>query len=119
MFGGYRIQFCIVLKKNQFMIIDRISTGHFSSKLLVKLNSKLNRLNKKYQITYVGITCDPNKREKKHSSEKQFDCMILIYQSDSERYVKKIEKELIDKNRNALSNKIGGGGGTLPYEYIK
>ena len=101
------------------MIIDKTSTGHYNSKLITTLGSKITRLNKKFTISYIGITHDPEKRIKNHSNEKKFDHMILIYRSESEKYVKKIEKFLITKHKETINNKNGGGGGSLPIDYYK
>lgn len=39
--------------------------------------------------------------------------MIILYKTKSPRYIKDIEKYLIDKNWALIQNQIGGGGGRL------
>jgi hypothetical protein len=90
-------------------------TGHFNDDLIKSLSYSVGAYNKNYFVK-IGITGkDPSKRLKEHVKYLPhfWDRMIVIYQTSSEKYIRKIEKELIERYREICMNEIGGGGGPI------
>ena len=61
----------------------------------------------------IGITADPEARSDSYGNE--YDEMIVLYRTSSERYVRAMELKLIDKFSRTADNLIGGGGGRLDF----
>ena len=57
----------------------------------------------------IGITNHPRRRFDRH--KRDYDEMIVIYRSTSLKFVRDLECELIEHNRELADNFVGGGGG--------
>ncbi len=74
-----------------------------------------------YSNVKVGFTNNPESRITKHKLDTiGWDRMIVIYETSSINFVKKIETILIENNWDYVENIISGGGGRTGegYQYI-
>ncbi len=96
------------MKENR--VFDSSVTGRPGDILstMLRKNSALTRENR-VRWFKIGITNSPMKRFNGH--KRHYDVMILIYRSLSINYVRDLEWELIEHNREFADNFIGGGGG--------
>jgi hypothetical protein len=99
-------------------IINSPYTGHFDDikrSVYVKVNNLKN--SSKIKKIKIGITCDPNSRAAKYSTD-GYTHMYLIYKTNSLDYVREMESYLIGNFMIHSDNYIGGGGGNFglpPY----
>lgn len=73
-----------------------------------------DNLKRKFKI---GITCDPEGRWD-NAYKRDYDEMIVLYQSQSIDSVSQVERDLIEHNKHLTKNRIAGGGGAIgnpPY----
>ncbi len=67
----------------------------------------------------VGITNNPQRRKDRHKYDPiGWDIMHVRYHTTSLRYVRELEKIIVDHHWDYLENRIGGGGGNFgegPY----
>lgn len=106
---------------------DRSLTGHLTPELLKRLKSSISNFIAKNEWFYLGITNRPYKRSIEHEW-RNHDRMVLLYKTTSQRYVRILEAELVDKYRedpkyqDKMANATGGGGGSkgegVQYLYI-
>ena len=73
----------------------------------------------------IGITANPNQRWSQHSSNYNWDRMVVIYKTTSYNFVTQVERELIAYTYvwDGSENQVGGGGGkpadaTVYYVYF-
>lgn len=106
---------------------DNSRTGHLTPNLLKGLKSSISNYIAKNEWFYLGITNRPYKRSIEHEW-RNHDRMVLLYRTTSNRYVRLLESELVEKYRqdpkynNKMANATGGGGGGkgegIQYLYI-
>ena len=115
------------MMKEHIIPEDRTLTGHLTPELLKRLKSSISNYIAKNEWFYLGITNRPYQRSIEHEW-RNHDRMVLLYRTSSQRYVRILEAELVDKYRQdskyqeKMTNATGGGGGCIgegtQYLYI-
>ncbi len=59
----------------------------------------------------IGITNNPERRKKEYAKSRNWDKMVVLYSTTSLKYIREIERELIEYNWDYVHNLISGGGG--------
>lgn len=59
----------------------------------------------------IGITSDPYRRKSQYEDDTDYDEMIVLYRTSSDRYQRQLEQTLIDDYWDECDNSIQGGGG--------
>ena len=95
---------------------SRITRGHFN-KVLTTLRRRISAY-KHYRPSFkIGITGYPYQRKAYYRSEPYTE-MIVIYSTSSKRYIRLMEKILVDGYQEHSDNISRGGGGDVtgpPY----
>ena len=96
-------------------IIFNHKTGHISDDFKKFIDKQAKTIIKKSGELKIGITGrHPKNRFIEYLDlNEDWKEMIILYKTKSPRYIKDIEKYLIDKNWALIQNQIGGGGGRL------
>ena len=89
---------------------DSIITGTPRA-VLPRLRAGILRQSKNCAGFYIGITSDYWRRSSSYASN--YDDMVVLYRTTSEKYVRQVEHELVDYFWNTCDNLTGGGGGGL------
>ena len=77
---------------------------------------RLNALAKAGQSSRIGITGNPEARIKRYGYP--YSGMELLWRTESEKYVRTLEEQLVERFRTSLDNEASGGGGDVqgpPY----
>ena len=86
-------------------------TGNIND-VIESLNRSIAQYIRNNKKVKIGITCNPQRRIKEHSSSKEnWDRMIIKYKTSSVNYINQIEKILIDNHWDYITNEVAGGGG--------
>ena len=104
-----------VIRKGYMIITCNIRTGNFDE-VFESLCASISWYARNSPNYKIGITANPETRSDFYGNE--YDEMILLYRTSSERYVRAMERKLIDRFSRTIDNLIGGGGGRLgsgPY----
>lgn len=95
------------------MVEYNLITGHINE-VIESLNRTIGQYKRNYKQVKIGITGrDPQERFNEHLLSKNWDRMVVIYETNSENYANKIEAWLIAKHDDELANKKPGGGSKL------
>ncbi len=99
---------------------DRLCTWPGINSLISDLPRIVSALTRSDRVANfkIGISGDPEKRAEEYEDEGIYDEMVVLYKTESERFVRDGERFLIDRYRDVCENTIGGGGGRLsgpPY----
>lgn len=98
-------------------IIYRSITGHLNT-VKGTLNRKIGQFKSQSLKMKIGITNNPERRFKQHLRSGNWDKMVVIYETQSERYIRKMEEFLVERHWYDTVNIAPGGGGNLgsgPY----
>lgn len=96
-------------------ITDRARSG-WPQAIVPYLRRSISQYRRSSSSLKIGITGGPHGRAKRYGS--QYGEMILLYQTNSGRFVREIEAIMIDEYWEYCDNSIGGGGGSVsgpPY----
>jgi hypothetical protein len=88
-------------------------TGHINE-VIDTLIGSLGQYISNYKFVKVGITGrEPQERFNEHLQEIAWDEMIVVYKTISHEYCNEIEKRLVAKKFDFLTNERAGGGSEL------
>ncbi len=85
-------------------------------KIISTLRRRISALTRGDAFFKIGITSNPNSRASQYGDE--YDEMVVLYRTTSNRFVRKLETVLIEEYWEHCNNEIGGGGGQIgsaPY----
>ena len=90
------------------IIRDKVETGWPSNKKLHQRVSAFVRPDRAYRFK-VGITTNPFLRARQH--QRYYNEMIVVYQTSSDKFVRRLERFLTDYFKDRSDNERAGGGG--------
>ena len=99
-------------RKFQFPIAVRceVETG-WPSEMIKDLRQRISKYVPDGRNKKIGITSKPPQRAKTYEREGEYDEMIVLYETNSRKFVTNMEISLIEHFGDDCDNKIGGGGG--------
>ncbi len=101
------------------VIWRRVDTGGYRQ-VQTNLCQRISALVRSDTPFKIGITSDPDKRASGYRSHNsQYDEMIVLYQTASERFIRQLEQDLIDYYEGWSYN-VAKGQGRLgdPYFFL-
>ena len=87
----------------------QIDTG-YPSRIMTTLRRRAAQLARTSTSFKIGITNDPERRSAEYGSA--YDEMVVLYQTRSDDYVRRVEADLVAQTWTTADNFVGGGGGS-------